>query len=198
MRFHLGPVPEEFTPDDSWRALREPGPIVMQMMALPLGIVALAGIVWCWRQVDLQSSFRLQGHQIVWLLVGFFASFPALIVAHELLHAIVMPQFGCTRATIVGAWPRGLVFYAYHSGPMSRGRYLAVYAMPFLAISVLPLDLAGLGLLSGKWALVAAWFSSFNALVACGDYLGIILLLAQVPRGAVVQNRGWRTYWRPR
>ena len=39
--------------------------------------------------------------------------------------------------------------------------------------------------------------SFLNTVAASGDIIGIILLAAQVPRDAIVQNRGWRSYWRP-
>jgi len=41
-----------------------------------------------------------------------------------------------------------------------------------------------------------AFISSFNALLACGDVLGVALLLFQIPANATVRNQGWRTYWK--
>jgi hypothetical protein len=49
MRFHLGPIPSDFTPDDCWRPLREPGPFVMQLCALPIGVGLMLAIGYCWR-----------------------------------------------------------------------------------------------------------------------------------------------------
>jgi hypothetical protein len=197
MRLRLGPIPDEFTPDSSWRPIREPGPIVTQICALPLGIGAAVLAAYCWHKVGTSASFQISGSHAVLFLVALVLSFPTLIVVHELLHAIVHPRFGRSPATIIGAWPSRLLFYAHYSGALSRDRLLLVFAMPFLGITVLPLAVAALGLIPPALTATAAWFSTWNALFACGDYFGFALILAQVPRKAVLQNQGWHTFWKP-
>jgi len=44
----------------------------------------------------------------------------------------------------------------------------------------------------------AAWLSTWNALCASGDCIGLALMWYQVPPGAIVQNTGWRVYWNAR
>jgi hypothetical protein len=198
MRFHLGPVPDEFTPDSSWRPIREPGPVVMQFFALPLGLGMAALIVYCWHRVGAPASVHFEGRHAGLLLAAVVLSFPALIVVHELLHALVHPGGGLAPTTIIGAWPKRLLFYAHYSGPLTRNRFLLVFAMPFLILTVLPLALAAGVELPAGWLMWAAWFSTWNALFACGDYIGLALILFQIPRDAIVQNQGWRTYWKPR
>jgi hypothetical protein len=73
------------------------------------------------------------------MLIGVALSFPALILVHELLHAVVHPGYGFTDATVIGAWPSKLLFYAHYCGPLSRERFLLVFAMPTLVITGLPL-----------------------------------------------------------
>ena len=55
MRVHIGEIPEspEFVPDESWTLLAEPTPWAMQLMALPIGVVAMAvlGVLWMERDV---------------------------------------------------------------------------------------------------------------------------------------------------
>jgi hypothetical protein len=197
MRFHLGPIPDEFAPDESWQRIREPGPVLVQFLALPLGVLMAGLIGYGWSRAGVPASLHFESRHALLLLVALLLSFPALIIVHELLHAVVYPRFGLSQATIVGAWPRRLLFYAHHSGPLGRDRFLAVFAMPFLVISVLPLALAAAGLLPSAWFLWAAWFSTWNALLACGDCLGFLLIASQVPRAAVVQNQSWITWWKP-
>jgi hypothetical protein len=50
MRFHFGAIPggERFPADQSWKPLREPGPILMQCFALPVGAAACAVLVVLW------------------------------------------------------------------------------------------------------------------------------------------------------
>lgn len=88
MRFHLGAIPEtpDFSPDETWRTLREPTPWVVQFLALPIGIAA-AGIVLvlCFM---ITPPEKLTGTMsipaLVFLVVG-------IVVVHELIHAAVHP-----------------------------------------------------------------------------------------------------------
>lgn len=197
MRFRLGSIPDDFTPDSSWRPIREPGPVAAQFLALPIGLGAALLIGYCWLLVSVPSSMRIEGHHAPLDVEALLLSFPVLIAIHELLHAIAHPHFGRSSATVIGAWPSRLLFYAHYCGPLSRNRFLAIFAMPFLIISVLPLAVAAAGVLPSGVMMWAAWFSIWNALFACGDCTGMALILFQVPRAAIVQNQGWRTYWRP-
>lgn len=197
MRFHLGSIPDEFTPDSSWRPIREPGPIVLQLFAVPIGLGVALLMGYGWHLVGVTISLRFESRHALHFLVALVLSFPALIVVHELLHAIVHPRFGRSPATVIGAWPRRLLFYAHYSGPLTRDRFLAVGAMPFLVISVLPLVVATSGVLPPALTFWAAWFSTWNAFFACGDYFCIAIILFQIPRAATVQNQSWRTFWRP-
>jgi hypothetical protein len=198
MRFILGPIPDEFTPDGAWRPIREPGPIMMQFFALPLGLVIALVVGYGWHRVGMPASLQFDVRYSGVFALAMLLSFPALIVVHELLHAAVHPGWGLSHATIIGAWPRRLLFYAHYSGPLSRNRFLCVLAMPLLVITVLPLVMAACGLkpaTSITWAV--AWVSTLNALAACGDCFGLILISFQVPAAAIVQNQSWRTYWKP-
>ena len=197
MRLHLGAIPDEFTPDESWRPIREPGPLVMQAFALPIGLAVAFLVGYGWYLLETPTSLHFQQGQSIPFLIGVLLSMPALVVVHELLHAIVHPRLGFSRDSIIGAWPSRMLFYAHYSGPLTRDRFLLVFAMPFLIITVLPLAVAATGVLPPYWKLIAAWFSIWNALFACGDVFGFFLILAQVPRRAILQNQGWRTYWKP-
>jgi len=170
---------------------------MMQLFAIPIGLGVALLIGYCWHLVRVPTSLRFESRHAILFLVAFVLSFPVLIVVHELLHVIVHPHFGRSPATVIGAWPRRLLFYAHYSGPLTRDRFLAGLAMPFLIISVLPLVAATSGILPPALTFWAAWFSTWNALFACGDYFGIAFILFQIPRAATVQNQSWRTFWRP-
>jgi hypothetical protein len=197
MRFHLGSIPDEFTPSDAWRPIREPGPLLMQCIAAPIGLVSALLTGYGWAQAGLANAPRLASPNTALLIALLVASFPALIIVHEFVHAVVYPRFGLTSATIIGLWPRRLLFYAHHSGPLARNRFLVVFAMPLLVITIVPLAIALAGLLPPFLFAWTAWFSTWNALFACGDILGFCLIFFQVPRHALVQNQSWSTYWKP-
>ncbi len=189
MRFHLGAIPEtpDFSPAAPWRALREPTPWVMQLLALPLGIAACVAVGAGW-------VFLTPVHEVPWdspgLLLG---AFLITIPIHELIHAIVHPGSGGSADSILGFWPSRLLFYAHYVGELTRARFITILLMPLLIISFVPLVVcAVMGHSSG----LLAFSSVLNALCACGDIFGFGLLLFQIPCNAMVRNQGWRTYWR--
>ena len=191
VRFHLGAVPEDegFEPDrEGWSAIREPGPAVVQLIAIPVMLVAAAivgGLLWVAGALDLEAFTPVR------LLVVFVSVVPV----HELAHAALHPGGGLTRQTLIGVWPKRLVFFAHYEGTMSRNRFLAVFAAPTVLLTGAPVLLAaGLGL---QWWGLAA-IALVNVVSASGDLVGLGLILTQVPGGAVVRNKGWRTYWRAR
>ena len=196
MRLHLGPLPDEFAPDNSWHAIHEPGPILMQFLAIPFGFGAATLSFLLWQVFGLPSSMQVRGSDASIFLLTLVLSLAVLIIVHELLHAIVHPHFGCSPRTVIGAWPSRMLFYAHYSGPLTRDRFLLVFLMPFLVISVLPIVMAAIGVIPHSLMFWPAWFSVWNALFASGDLLGIALIFFQVPRAAIVQNQGWRTYWK--
>jgi len=196
MRFHFGSVPDDFTPDESWRPLREPRPFMMQLMAVPMGLL-LGAMVWQGREhlglpvlafMEADPGVRTSGLLALTL--------PPLIAVHELIHVAVHPGFGLTPASVIGGWPKKLVFYAHYAGPRSRNRFLLGVAMPFLVISVLPMVLAAFGLMPKALSELAPWLSACKALFSCGDAFGFAMILWQVPGKGWVQNKSWRTYWR--
>ncbi len=189
MRFHLGAIPEtpDFSPDASWKPLREPTPWVVQLLALPVGIVACVAVGALWflltplRDVSFDSPDMMLGALVV------------IIPLHELIHAAVHPRAGGSDDSILGFWPSRLLFYAHYGGELSRGRFITILLMPLLIISFVPLVICAITGRSSGWL---AFSSALNALCACVDIFGVGLLLFQIPSNARVRNQGWRTFWR--
>lgn len=188
MRIKIGPIPESpEMPPGNWTPLREFGPAVMQLFALPLGAVAGALVVLLWL---VATPVRDEPYVSLLLLGG---AVLLLSPIHELVHAAIHPGFGISSRSVIGAWPARLLFYAHYDGVISRSRFIAILATPMLVITVLPLLICAV---TQHGSVTLAFVSALNAIGAGGDMFGIILLLAQVPRGAKVFNRGWRTFWR--
>jgi putative zincin peptidase len=198
VRFHIGGIPEapDFHPlAEGWRAIREPGPLAMQILGLPLLIVSVSvtivvlehiAISWAGLNAIMQLPF------LVFFLVHFLVIF-LVIAVHELLHALIHPGNGRSGLTVLGCWPRKGLFYAHFEGEMSRNRFLAVLLAPAVGLTVLPLVLAwAIGSIHWSLGLVAL----INAFALYGDLFGILLILFQIPSDALVKNKGFRTYWR--
>ena len=84
------------------------------------------------------------------------------------------------------------MFYAHYDGELSRDRFLLILAAPTLVLTILPLSVCVLF----DWnAPAVAAFAVANGIGAAGDILGFGVLAAQIPRAAIVRNKGWRTYY---
>ncbi|HTI98570.1 MAG TPA: DUF3267 domain-containing protein [Dongiaceae bacterium] len=190
MRFRIGAIPEspDFTPDASWHPLREPSPRQVQLLALPIGLLAAGGFILLWWALTPPPGIDLPRS-----VLKFGLTFGGIIVVHELIHALVHPRAGVSRHSILGVWPARLIFYAHYDGELTRNRFAAILLMPLLCLSAAPLVVGAVAHLSLPWL---AFVSAFNAFLACGDILGASLVLYQIPAQAIVRNQGWKTYWR--
>lgn len=189
MRFQLGSIPNspDFTPDTSWRALREPSPWLLQFIALPVGVIAavLIGVLW----LTITPLGAVSFEPAWW---SFLLAFAGIAVVHEMIHAAVHPFAGFSARSIIGFWPSRLILYAHYDGELSRRRFAVILLMPFLVISLLPLLIAAAAHLTSVWM---AFVSTLNALLACVDLLGTGMVLFQIPAKGIVRNQGWKTYW---
>jgi len=190
MKFVRGAIPEDpqFEPiEEGWNAIREPDPVWMQVYAIPIFVVTgalLFGAIVLATPISWRAVMN-------WLLPAFLLMIPL----HELIHALANPRFGMTPRTLVGVWPSRLLFYAHYEGELSRNRFLAILAAPLIVLTILPLLLC----IVTQWnAPMLAAIALANGLGAAGDLLGFGLVLAQIPRRAMVRNKGWRSYWKYR
>lgn len=192
MRLHFGAIPSspDFTPDTSWKPLRQPSPWMALWVALPIGIVAAGVVAVLWLAMT-----PLQVHDVTstMSLRGFLVSFAGMVVVHELIHVAVHPMSGRSPHTIVGIGGPSTGVYAHYDGEMTRNRFVAIFLMPLFVISFVPLLVAAVAQVSSGWV---AFVSAFNAFAACVDLLDAGLILFQIPATAIVRQQGLRTYWR--
>jgi hypothetical protein len=159
----------------------------MQVAAIPIMILGGMTVALAFRGLTPVTLDGYSAPKAILLFILF------ILPVHEMAHAFLHPGGGATDRTTIGVWPGRLLFFAHYDGPMSRNRFLAIFAAPLLLLSVAPLIIASVFEVQW-WALGVVSF--LNTVAASGDIIGIILLAAQVPRDAVVQNKGWRSYWR--
>jgi hypothetical protein len=113
-----------------------------------------------------------------------------LIVAHEIIHLLFIPNFYRSEKTFIGikAWG-GFVFT---TEKLSKGRFLLVTIAPFAVISIImPLILSLADLLSG----FLVFLVFLNAISASVDLLNAALIIIQVPNGSLIVNNGFETYF---
>lgn len=199
MRLRFGPVPDDpgFAPQDGgWTRLGEPSFGKMMLMAAPLSITLAAGIAQAWGAVARMRGVEGGFAGVVTLssALSLLLAFAALLLVHELTHAVTLPGAGLTAATTLGFWPKTLTPYVAFEGELPRNRHIVVGLMPFIALSVVPVIIGLSFSVVPPWAVALGMINAFGA---SGDLLGVGLLALRVPSTAIVRNKGLETWWRP-
>ena len=126
-------------------------------------------------------SFQIDLLPLVFGVIG-------ILVAHELVHLLCIPDF--IRSDITGV---GITYgggFVYTEEPLTRTRFIIISFAPFIAISViLPLILGMLHLLSP----LITGLLLLNSLGSSVDILLAVLVLMQVPPGAHLVANGRET-----
>ncbi len=178
MKFVLGPIPEDptFDPDAfGWRSLKEPDPVALNFIALPVAGVMLGILLLFIRWFTTMRTGEVMGPLLI--------AFVVIIPIHESVHALLTPRFGTTSKTLLGCWPARILFYAYYEGEISRARFIVVLIGPTVMITVVPLLTIALFSLNAPWIASAA---VANGIGSAGDLVGLFVMLSQIPRHAVV------------
>jgi hypothetical protein len=114
-----------------------------------------------------------------------------ILVAHELVHLLCIPDFIRSDTTCMGITYGG--GFVYTEEPLTRTRYLIISFAPFIVISlILPFILGMLHLLSP----LILGLLVLNSLGSSVDILIAALVLMQVPSKAYLVANGRDTYWK--
>lgn len=204
MRFKYGPIPEDevFQPEaQGWSGIREPSPLVLNILAIPTSFILLGVIIYALSFAWEGGYPAIIGESIEQSKLNPFLVFLAVLVisipVHEFVHLFIHPQLGRSEKSILGLWPSGGMFYAHYEGVVSRNRFLAILAAPFLLLAWSPVIILALigSSVPIEYALILAMAALVNCVLPSGDILGILLLVSQVSVSACVKNKGWKSYW---
>ncbi|PUA39818.1 DUF3267 domain-containing protein [Paenibacillus elgii] len=178
---------------DGWALLKEPkSPMRALVLSVPFMIINLIvtlGIVNMFSAAPLRNylpesiSFTIDLKSILGVI--------SLLLIHELLHLILIPNFIASKSTYVGITLFG--GFVYTEEQVTKTRYIVITLLPFIVISIiLPALLALLGALSP----FILFLIVLNALSSSLDILNWILIWIQVPSKAVIICNGTKTYWK--
>jgi hypothetical protein len=114
-----------------------------------------------------------------------------ILVAHELVHILCIPDFIRSDTTCMGITFGG--GFVYTEEKLTRTHYLLISFAPFIVISlILPCILGMLHLLSP----LILGLLVLNSLGSSVDILIAVLVLMQVPSTAYLVANGRDTYWK--
>lgn len=110
--------------------------------------------------------------------------------AHEMLHAIFIPNFKKSEKTEWGM--KGVFGFVFTTEPMKKSRFLIVSCMPFILLSIMTLFLFDI---TGYLNWYTLMLCLINAAGSCVDFLNMILVGVQVKKGSTIINNGFETYY---
>ncbi|WP_242218205.1 DUF3267 domain-containing protein [Bacillus cereus group sp. BfR-BA-01380] len=180
---------------DGWTPMKEPKNFVNALLlSVPFMIInALIsiGIINIFSDISLHEfGLTTEGVFITIDLVSLlFIIF--LVILHELIHLIFIPNFIKSEKTWIG-----LTFFGGFVATeeeISKLRFVLITIAPFFIISILiPLLLSVFGALTTTLKCLIL----LNSMASSVDMLTLLLILKQVPPNGILRNNGSKTYWK--
>ncbi|HEU65914.1 MAG TPA: DUF3267 domain-containing protein [Chloroflexi bacterium] len=178
-----------------WIPLREPRNLgVAILLSIPLMVVAALisiGIISVVSTISFEEFGFTPDSFSITINLGIIFLIILVVVLHELLHLVFIPNFLRSQKTFVGLNLLG--GFVISEDEIARSRYILITIAPFIIISViLPVILGVLGLLTSTVKLLII----LNAMASSVDILNLLLITKQVPKKAILRSNGPRTYWK--
>ncbi|MFP4078968.1 MAG: DUF3267 domain-containing protein, partial [Candidatus Izemoplasmataceae bacterium] len=182
---------------EGWKRIREPSNLFWAFLfSIPFALISplVSFMVIALVEAEMASALSEMFIEAAWSFTvrfDFIIFTYLLIVFHEVVHLVLIPDFVRSMNTFVGIKPWG--GFVFTSDKLSKGRFLMISFGPFLALSVIfPIVLALFGVLGGFLVFLAM----LNAAASSVDALNALLIFVQVPRHAVIINNGFETYYK--
>lgn len=183
--------------EDGWKKLKEPKNLVISILiSIPIMLInALISVFFSTRFYnpvekiieEKSFSFTINFFNIIYFIAAIFI----LIIIHELLHIIFIPNFAKSDKTYLGITPYG--GFAYTTEKIEKSRFIIISIMPFVMISiVVPIIFGVFNVLNGMLMFLIV----LNAAASSVDILNLFLILLQVPKEGYIVNNGFETYFK--
>jgi len=188
MRFAREPVVASapYAYDTAWNQVREPDSGLLQILALVTGAALCVAVLVGWMLLAPFRPIRID-------YATFAVAALIVLVAHELAHAVAFTLKRGADLRVGCALRKGRLSMRYE-GAVTRNHYVLVLIAPLLAVSLLPVAVASLvSIASGDVVLI----SMLNALTCGSDVIAAMLVVVQVPPGALMRRQGDTVLWKP-
>lgn len=182
--------------DNQWTLVKGPKSIALTiLLSIPLMFLNAFIAFWIIKIFDSitfeEFGIGSDSVDIPFNLVYIIGFILILIISHELMHLIFMPNFIKSKKTYIGLTLFG--GYVYSEEIVTKIRFIIMIIAPFFIISIiLPIILSFFGLLTTFIKLIVL----ANAASSAVDILSLILILIYVPSGASLANNGSKGYWK--
>lgn len=180
---------------DNWRPLKEPNSLLSAIIfSIPLmiiGTLITIGIIFIFSTISLKEIGITSDGIVISINLTIILWIFLLLVLHEFIHLILVPNFVKSKKTYVG-----ITFYGgfvFSEEEISKTRFIIITVAPYIIISiVLPLLLGVFGLLTTTLKLLIL----LNSMASSVDLLTLFLVISQVPKNATLISNGPKTYWK--
>jgi hypothetical protein len=178
--------------NNGWKQIKEPSNLFFAFL-FSIPFMLINGLVS-------NSVFSLFGHSILQVLplesfsiqirLDYLIFTYLIIIFHEIIHLILIPNFLKSENTFFGIKPWG--GFVFTQEKIERNRYILISIAPFVIISIcMPFIFGILNLLSG----ITIFLALINALASSIDALTAFLIYLKVPSDGLVVSNGFETYY---
>jgi len=184
--------------NNGWTKIKEPSTIAMATLySMPFAFLLGGIVLFITFSLNPAIFDFLQNETFAFTLtlnlsmVLFILAILGFLTLHEFIHALFIPHFISSNKIFWGI--NGLFGFVFSTEPIKKSRFLIISMMPCVILSfLLPFVLNFFGLLNGY----TMFLCLFNAMGSCVDFLNIILIAFQVPKGRMIINNGFETFYK--
>ncbi|MFJ7183929.1 DUF3267 domain-containing protein [Lysinibacillus xylanilyticus] len=180
---------------NGWIPMKEPKNLISAiLLSIPLMIVASMisiGVINIFSSISWRDFGFTSGGISININLSVILGIVFLLIIHELLHLMFIPNFMKSEKTSVGLTLFGA--FVMTEEKISKPRYMFITIAPFMIISVIfPLILS----ISGLLTTTIKFLIILNSMGSSVDLLNVLLIMKQVPKNATLTSNGANTYWK--
>lgn len=181
--------------DNGWIPMKEPKNLISAILfSIPLMMVASMisiGVINIFSSISLNDVGFSEGAINITINFSIILWLVLLMIIHELLHLMFIPNFMKSKKTFVGLTLFGA--FVITEEEILKSRYIFITIAPLIILSIiLPLILSVVGLLTTTLKFLVI----LNAMGSSVDLLNLLLIMKQVPNNATLTCNGPNTYWK--
>ncbi|MGE7672877.1 metalloprotease family protein [Lysinibacillus sp. NPDC094403] len=146
------------------------------------------GVINIYSGISLSDFGFTSGALSITINFGIIWGIVLLLILHELLHLMFIPNFIKSEKTSVGLTLFG--GFVITEEEISKSRYLFITIIILSIIFPLILSVFGLLTTTLKFLII------LNSMGSSVDLLNLLLIMKQVPKNATLTSNGANTYWK--
>lgn len=182
---------------DAWSKIKEPNNLLTATLtSVPFiiinGLFSMLIIIQFYNPlINISGNYSFSVTMNILDIIFFIMSTFILIIVHELIHMIFIPDFMKSDKIYWGITLNG--GFVATTEKISKRRFIMISIMPYFLLSiVLPIILGVCNILNS----FIVFLIIVNAMASSVDILNLFLILCQTPKNSYIINNGFETYYK--